>query len=186
MLVFKQVLFTLVAIGSTTSGLAQTYRDWPIGVEREVDEGIYMKVVAVENGWRLWRTETRSGIDCRAVKSAVGRPHPIPIGVGGGFFRGTPFLQVYRSYNGSVTYAWNARYHGRVRVKIRRPGERFWNEMDRPFGDMTSYDGERIDVVVSSWEYPEVLVGYSEESAQFNMIGLRAITERMLACEAGG
>lgn len=165
---------------------AQAFQSWPVGVEREVDEGVYMKVIAVENGWRLWRTETRSSVDCMAVKSAAGRPHPVPIGVGGALHRGTPYLQVYRSYDGTVRHAWHGRYYGRVRAKVRRPGERFWNELDGARGDMTPYDGETIEVVVSSWEYPEVLVGHSEEVANFSMEGLTSMEERMLACEAAG
>jgi hypothetical protein len=90
--------FFLGAVLATTAG--QTGAQWPVGVEREVDEGVYMRVAAAEQGWRIWRIETRDGIRCQAVKSARGRPHPVPVGVGSAFYGGTPYLMVSRSYRG--------------------------------------------------------------------------------------
>lgn len=157
-------------------------QSWPIGVEREVDEGVYMSVRAVENGWRVWRTETRGGVSCLAVKSAKGRPHPIPVGVGSALYDGTPFLTVSRGYQDKLTYHWQTEHYGRVRTKIRIPGDKFWDEYGAS-GDMSKYDGRVVEIVMTSWEYPEILVGLSEEQALFDFTGMQSIIEKVDQCE---
>lgn len=157
--------------------------DWPIGTEREVEAGVYMQVVASESGWRVWRTEQRSGVSCKAVKSAAGRPHPRPIGVGDALFTGTPYLTI-GLYQDRFTYRWSARHLGKVRVKYRTPGDRFWEE-GAEVNFPANVIGERpIEIEVTSWEYPAIYEGYSEEAATFDLAGLAWAQEQVRVCSS--
>lgn len=155
---------------------------WPIGVEREVDTGVYMQVVSQQSGWRIWRIERRAGVSCQAVKSAKGRPHPIPVGVDSMMFRGTPFLTVSHPTK-DFSYRWQAAHYGNVRVQYRLPGARFWEEgAERVFP--AEEIGEReIELAVRSWEYPAIYEGLVEESAVFDLAGLDWARTQVLACE---
>jgi hypothetical protein len=185
--------------------LAQVPPQWPIGTEREVDEGVYMQVAEVEQGWRIWRIETKDGVRCQAVKSARGQPHPAPLGVGSAYFGGTPYLVVVaarhddglsyrprRSWDGGQTspqqmagfhYFWHARHHGGVRLKYRLIGERFWTEPGPLEFDATAVGERPIEVVVTSWEYPAIFVGHSEETGVLDLIGLVWAQEQLRSCE---
>jgi len=157
---------------------------WTVGTEREVDEGVYMKIVAAEQGWRVWRIETRGGVDCRAYKSAQGRRHPVPVGVGSMMARtGTPFLEVYWYPALEKTYSeWHA-VHYRGRAKYRTPTDRFWEE-GAP--DPEAVEERIVDVVMTSWEYPELLIGHAEERAKFDLAGIRWAVEAVHSCNAAG
>lgn len=164
--------------------LVQPQTAWAVGVEREVDEGVYMRVVAAEQGWRVWRIETRDAVDCRAYKSAQGRRHPVPVGVGSMMARsGTPFLEVFWSEPLNRFYSeWHA-VHYRGRVKYRTPNERFWEE-SAP--NPNTAEERVVEVVADSWEYPEILVGHAEEQATFDLAGLRWARTAVKECiEAG-
>jgi hypothetical protein len=179
------LIFPLMVIGTFASlpTMAAVYTTWPVGLEREVDEGVYMSVVAQQDGWRIWKTETKSGFDCRAVKSAKGRTHPIPVGVGGALFGGTPYLGIYRDYKQQITYSWFTEHYDKVRIKIRQSDQKFWDEYDsRP--DMAKYGEEIINVVASSWEYPEIYVGYVEEKAFFDLKGRGWAIDKVDECAA--
>ena len=65
-------LFGVIGLVTATQLSAGVYTNWPIGVEREVDEGVYMRLLSVSDGWRIWRIETKDDVDCRAIKSAIG------------------------------------------------------------------------------------------------------------------
>ena len=75
---------------------------WVVGQEREVDEGVYARLVKPESGWRLWRFETKQGVTCKAVKSVKGQPHPVPVGVETVLFQGTPFIEIAFDQNWQV------------------------------------------------------------------------------------
>ena len=157
---------------------------WTVGTEREVDEGVYMKIVAAEQGWRIWRIETVDGVDCRAYKSAQGRRHPVPVGVKSMMDRsGTPFLEVYWFEGLNKFYAeWHA-VHYRGRATYRVPGDRFWED-DAP--DPATVTEQVVEVVMKSWEYPEILVGYAEERARFDFTGIRWAQEAVRSCNETG
>lgn len=162
--------------------------NWPIGVEREVDEGVYMQVVAEQQGWRVWRSESRNGVICKAVKSAKGKPHPVPVGVMTMLHGGTPFLNVTVTRHGSsnrpqYAYSWRARHYGKVSVKMRAVGARFYDDVEP-----TIIDGKRpsegiYQVSVTSWEYPEILIGHVEETVEFDMTGIGWAEEQVLECQ---
>lgn len=172
------LVFALAAVLTVTPQQA-----WAVGTEREVDEGVYMKVVASEQGWRVWRIETRNGVDCRAYKSAQGRRHPVPVGVNSMMARsGTPFLEVYWVPALSRYFSeWHTVHYGGVRSKYRLPGARFWEETAP---DPSTVAEGSVEVVLTSWEYPEILVGHSEERATFDFTGIKWAMETVQACNA--
>lgn len=174
--------------------------DWSSGIEREVDEGTYMKVYASQFGWRIWRTEWKSGFSCDAVKSASGRPHPVPSGVSSILAGGTPYLTIYKDeardrYGKSlgydqIKYVWRGRYLGDTTVKLRKPGERFWDEYeywDRDkIVDMKKYEEGKIEVYISSFEYPELGLGKVEENAIFDLSGIQWSIDMLDKCKQSG
>src|SRR5262245_18557212 len=102
-------MLSLIAVGAAITQSASSSAqatNWPIGQEREVDEGVYFTLLSSSNGWRIWKLETRSGLDCRAVKSAVGRPHPVPAGAGAVFTHGTPFIQIMKGLGSAYQFSW--------------------------------------------------------------------------------
>lgn len=167
---------------------ASQQTQWPEGIEREVDEGVYMQVADSQHGWRVWRTESRNGVVCKAVKSARGREHPIPVGVGPLLFRGTPFLEIHGSRHGFsgreiFSYDWTTRHYGRVAVKYRIAGERFYEEKSNGEFSASGLTEGSYDVVLISWEYPALNIGRAEEAAIFDMTGREWAEQRVLQCQ---
>lgn len=161
---------------------AQAGGRWTIGEEREVDAGTYMRLTANQQGWRIWRVETRSGAHCLAVKSARGRPHPAPLGVGSAFWGGTPSIRISGLDRSRLTYSWQAHHLGRVRVKTRPIGARFWDDVSS-YGETSPFSSEApVEVHLTSWEYPELLIGLSEETAVFDPVGISWAEEQLRAC----
>ena len=182
---FKQVsaLATLVISASASAGV---YSNWPIGLEREVDEGVYMKVISVQDGWRIWRIETKNDVDCRAIKSSIGRSHPIPMGAGAVFGMGTPFLQILKGYNSPHSFNWETTHWGKVKIQYRRSGEKFWTHADATVDDLTQFDGQTLEVSLTSWEYPEILEGYSKETGVIDLRGMGRAIQAIDACNSKG
>lgn len=177
-------MFTTLAAIAATGALTQPQAQWAIGSEREVDEGVYMQVVASDQGWRVWKIETRTGVQCKAVKSAVGRPHPVPVGVSSMMARGTPFLEVlWRDDEHGFSYSWGTEHYGKVRVKYRPVGARFWEERNNFDFDADDLAEQRLEVQLTSWEYPAILVGYAEEDAIFDLSGLEWAKGQVADCE---
>ncbi len=176
------VAITAACVSLTTSGSAAIYQSWPVGVEREVDNGVYYTLLKVSAGWRVWKLETKNGVECRAVKSVEGRPHPIPIGVGAAFATGTPFLMIYSGGMRLTRFSWTAQHFGKARIQYRAIGEKFWNDGSMSQDDLRHFDGQRVGVSLTSWEYPELLVGYSKEVAVMNFSGLNAAIEAVENC----
>jgi hypothetical protein len=157
---------------------------WPIGVEREVDEGVYMQVVAVEQGWRIWRSETKGGVSCKAVKSARGRPHPEPVGVSWMMFNGTPFLEIsWNRYGAKFSYGWSTVHYDRIRLSYRAPGERFWEDRNDDGFNADEVGEKLIELTITSYEYGAILVGRAEETAAFDLAGLNWAKAEVLKCE---
>lgn len=165
---------------ATVPAKSAIYRSWAVGQEREVDEGVYAKLVAQSNGWRLWQFETTTGKQCFAIKSAVGRPHPVPVGVSNFFTGGTPFLKLYSAY--AKIYADLQGEHYRSTTnEFRAPGERFWAKISDE--TLSPLDGKTVDVHVISWEYREIMVGMADEKAKLSLAGLGSIKAQLLECE---
>lgn len=164
-------------------GAAVLPQQWSAGVEREVDEGYYMKVLASDQGWRIWQMESRYGIRCLAIKSAIGRRHPTPIGQGFLMSRDTPFLELdWREDEGVFRYSWGARHFGGLRAKYRAPGARFWEEGASGSFEPGELGEQTIQVVIESFEYPNTGIGRSEETADFDLAGIRWAEGQARAC----
>lgn len=181
-MVRKALVAATIAIAWTVPAAAD---QWSSGQEREVDEGYYMSVRATKDGWRIWQTETRDGTTCKAVKSAKGRPHPIPVGYAAALYKGTPFLTVlatgaWRSVD-KYRFSWSTVHSGNASLQVRQPGDKFWLKGDGGILDPenvgTSFDptslGEgELEIVMSSYEYPTIYRGHVEEKAIFDTTGL--------------
>ncbi|WFL76867.1 hypothetical protein P7228_12810 [Altererythrobacter arenosus] len=177
------VLLALFATFFATGAFAQP---WKVGDEREVDEGYYLTLLSSESGWRVWQIETREGIRCSAVKSAEGKPHPEPIGVADHFWRGTPYLVVSKGHQfGSLGRIWRFRLqgvHGKgQKTQFRKVGDRFWTDWKHSL-DLSPMAGERIEVAISSYEYPHSLVGGAHEKGVLDLDGLSKVVEAVEAC----
>jgi hypothetical protein len=163
--------------------------NWPIGKEREVDEGTYMQVVAANMGWRIWRIETKSGVDCKAVKSAKGQVHPEPLGVSSGMFKGKPFLEIWHNKTPSqffpekFTYRWWTTHSGSVRIKYRTPGSKFWEERTQVKFNADGIVEQQFEIVLTSWEYPELYEGFAEQKGIFDFTGLSWAKSQVVICE---
>lgn len=179
---FIVLVFTLSLGGLFVHRASAQSSDWSAGQEQEVDEGIYMTLKSSFDGWRIWKIETRSGIECRAIKSAVGRPHPVPVGAGAVFYRGTPFIQIMKGYRSPYRFSWETVHWGKVRVQYRKAGDRFWESMEKSEDDLSHLDGEKIEVHLTSWEYPELLVGFAEEKAVIDFSGMSNATRAIDEC----
>jgi hypothetical protein len=181
---FKYLVMLLGALSLGVSHAAsQTGEFWTVGKEREVGEGFYFRLVSQINGWRIWRIETKNGVDCRAIKSAVGRPHPVPLGVYAVFYRGTPFLTIFES-SGRPEFIWSTVHSGKVRTQYRLPGEKFWTDSPVGGGDLTLFDGKKLELSITSYEYPEIYVGFTKQTGIMDLVGLAAAIEALRQCNA--
>lgn len=139
-----------------------------------------MKLVYNQTGWRVWRTETKDGVRCRAIKSAKGQPHPQPLGFRDSLWKGTPYLSLSKGYksNLSVDLAGRWGFGG----EWRDLGDKFWeNRLD--FQDLAIRDGRQIEVHLKTWEYNAIKVGLAEERGLIDLTGLRAVLEALKACD---
>lgn len=173
----------LAAIPATAAE-AKVFTSWPIGLEREVDEGYYMTLLSSRDGWRVWRIETESSVECRGIKSVQGQPHPIPLGVSVAFFGGDPFLTVYKGYQDKLRYFWTAEHSGKVTVKGRVSGEKFWKPLAGDDQNEYYVDGRKFQINVTSWEYPAIYVGYAEQTGTMDLTGLAHVIEAVNNCPA--
>lgn len=168
-----------ISLASSAEG-GTIYRAWPIGKEREVAPGFYVKVVYERLGWRVWRWETSAGVSCVAIKPAKGKTAPVPLGVGTAFFhyQSTPFVSYYGS---SKDYQWflEGRYSG-GRAEYRTIGARFWTNTERSFS-LSDTPEVPIEIHITSWEYPTILAGLSEERAILDLTGKN---DAMVAADA--
>lgn len=156
---------------------------WVVGEEREVDSGWYAKLIYQANGWRVWRFETQQGVFCHAIKPAIGRSQPYPLGVGNSFFRGTPRIQLYYERQRLTRVSLEGAESEKL-MEWRHPNDRHWTSWtwDR-FPDIAALDGQTIEVHVQSWEYPESLVGLHDEKGLISLVGARAAMARAEACK---
>jgi hypothetical protein len=99
-------------------------------------------------------------------------------------FNGTPFLEIWWSdYGSKFTYRWFTVHFGRVSVKYRTPGAKFWEERTNANFDATEIGEQQIELVASSWEYPELIIGHAEEKATFDLAGLTWAQSQVRSCE---
>jgi hypothetical protein len=169
-----------------SSALPAVYTKWSIGMEREVAEGIYMKLIGISEGWRIWRIETRNDVDCRAVKSAIGRPHPIPAGAGAVFMLGTPFLMIMKGYQSPHSFSWNTTHWGDVEGQYRLVEEKFWSPLKERSDDLSQFDGKTLEISLTSYEYPAVNVGFAKETGRIDLKGMGAAIAAIDKCNLEG
>jgi hypothetical protein len=178
--------FVAAILFAASPSSSAIYSRWSIGMEREVTEGVYMKLVSVSDGWRIWRIETQDEVDCRAIKSAIGRPHPIPAGAARVFMLGTPFLEIGNGFRYPHSFSWRTTNLGDVEGQLRIPGEKFWSPIEKYLYDLTPFDGKTLEISLTSWEYPSVHVGYSKETALIDLKGMGAAIDAVDQCNAEG
>jgi hypothetical protein len=158
---------------------SKTKVNWAIGEEFEADEGIYFKLLSVSSGWRLWRIETRHGVECRAVKSANGLPHPVPLGVSNLFYGGDPRAVVlWSGYQHKLVVDLEGKGTRNHAVLTRVVGDKFWDD-GKTFNPA---EGQKIEVSIASWKYPDARIGYQESKGVLDFSGLKLIRERVLEC----
>jgi hypothetical protein len=180
---FTFVATILLAVSPSSSSV---YLRWSIGMEREVTEGVYMKLVSVSDGWRIWRIETRNDVDCRAIKSAIGRPHPIPAGAGAVFMLGTPFLMIMKGYQSPHSFSWNTTYWGDVEGQYRLVEEKFWSPLKERSDDLSQFDGKTLEISLTSYEYPAVNVGFAKETGRIDLKGMGTAIAAIDQCNLEG
>lgn len=180
---FTRALAVFLLIATTAVSAAIPVRQqWKVGDEREVDEGIYFRLLRVESGWRLWRIETRGSVECRAVKSARGKVHPFPIGAGAMFGFGEPYITIWK-HRGELRYFWKGVDFENSMVQLRRQDAKFW---DTDNGEQVFNDSDVVEVNISSWEYPAVRVGYHETKGVMDFAGWSAMRMAVDECDEAG
>lgn len=106
-------------------------------------------------------------------------------------YRGTPFYEITVSRHGfskrpQYNYTWRAEHYGDVSVKIRALGDRFYEDVEKFIIDGKGPDEGIYQVSVVSWEYPAIRIGRVEETAEFDMTGIRWAEQRVLECQDAG
>lgn len=152
---------------------------WHIGEEREVDEGAYVRLVEELGGWRIWRVEFKTGVQCRASRGIAGSLGPVP-GPGALFISPEPYAFSMVSKNGRVSHFLEGRWRG-GRAEYRLKGQRFWTEFVFST-DLTALDGEQVDVHVDSWRYPAIRVGHADQRGTVDFAGYKAALAAALKC----
>lgn len=178
----------LVSLAQSPAAATQPSASWPIGVEREVDDGVYVTLLRQENGWRLWRWEERSGVTCEAVKSGIGRPHPVPARAGTILYRGDPWISLTywrsrdsRTFRGSENVALRGRHTGGW-SEWQRAGDRFGTSFHYGLSDLPNWSNERIEIHVVTFRYPALLIGKADQRAMIDMVGLEQIRTAAREC----
>ena len=107
----------------------------------------------------------------------------MPVGVGSGFYGGTPFLSLYRGYQGKISYDWQGEHLSGERLKFREPGGRFWEDWTYS-SDLMTWDGKQLELNIVTYEYPEIFVGRADETAIIDLTGMSKMAELVTACGA--
>lgn len=173
----------MIALLAATAMLAA--QDWSVGQEREVDAGVYMRLVAEERGWRVWRAETRSALRCKAVKATRGGAEPAPIGVGAFMYGTSPFVEVrINPLTRRPESEWRGQWIGEPSVKYRFEGARFWEEPRSTTFDIAPLGERSIEVMVTTYQYPDINWGRSELTGVIDLAGREWAIAQVRACES--
>lgn len=156
---------------------------WEPGIEREVDEGTYMRLVSQHEGWRVWRVETKDHVACKAVKPAVDRKAPIPGGVSSLMYGDTPFLEISQDAKlPKFNYQWFAAHYQSMQIQYRRPNDKFWEKVGYEGFNGDNIAEDLIEINISSWQYPAINRGHVEEKGFFDFVGLNWAKDQIQAC----
>jgi hypothetical protein len=183
----------LVSTALAAMMVFQSADEWQIGVEREVDAGVYMTLMERRDGWTLYRVEDVQGFACVAVKPANGSPEPRPLGFGDSFYqRNGMRLELWtniserptrRNPRVNVYMNWEAR-EITTEVMWRRPGDRFFNAVDSLPGSRQMPD--QIEIHRIAYEYPELGIGRYEQTETFELAGIAWAEDQVRACHRPG
>jgi hypothetical protein len=169
--------------------LLQASGTWVIGEEQEVDQGTFMTWQSEQDGWRVWRIETRDGVECRAAKSASGLAPATPLGFGDALDGPPPRTEIsafvmsdYLHMNPTAPQLSQDWYgtHGFGTTQYRAPGERFFESINTLKAKRTGLSLIEINNV--SYEYPSIFRGRSELNATFDLTGIEWAEAQVLAC----
>lgn len=153
---------------------------WRVGQEFEVDAGVYAKLLAEQSGWRLWKFDKKDSAVCIATKSSVAKGAIYPLGVGQHFFGGTPRLEVTIK-DGDVTFInLQGKLRGLLNPEFRHNGDRFWTPW--PPDKSILFGSRTIEVHITTWRYPEVMVGMIEEYGLIDFSGFEQILQKSIDC----
>lgn len=162
---------------------------WVIGQEREVDQGTYITLQAEQDGWRIWRVDTKAGVECKAAKSSIGQAHAVPLGYKDALFGPAPRMEISAYMTFAVPYGppselrlaqdWFGT-HGYGQTQFRAVGERFFQSIAELKNNREGL--KVIEVNNVSYEYPAIYVGMSEVNAQFDLTGIDWAEAQVLSC----
>jgi hypothetical protein len=167
--------------------VAKANENWPLGVEREVDEGVYSGLISRVDGWALWKFEFRGGLRCVARKEADGRSSAYPLGVGVqlGGPNSTPAVEIRADVGSRVYVDLIGRHDPQVNTgaeEFRSLGDRYWQEWrDDPYF-FIRIDGSTIQIHRETWLYPNLRLHLSDEVANFDLSGITAAARAVKTC----
>ena len=159
--------------------LLLVFAAWTVGMEREVDEGVYATLVQQTGRWRLWRFATKNDTSCVLVRPADGRATPYPLGVGRIFYGGEPRVVVTIRTRVPELKIEGKNLSGKVRW--RKVGDRFWSEEN--YGELPQpTEGTSLEVSRVSYEYPDLFVGRLEERGIITFSGIDVALKALEKC----
>lgn len=189
------------ALFATSAANAQTF------TELRGSSGVYMAEFGTVSDWSVVGMGTRDTSFCAAYKSELDRsPYskPEPYGQIGGNIHllnyETAFI-LQREAPYSRTTADNPlRLHVTGRYGIsndsyewRVTGDKFFTPLERDrlysglklsFDDLLKQDNKVLEIKSSSWEYPAINVGYSDDTGLLAVTGLNEVNQLIQTCEA--
>lgn len=153
-----------------------------VGVEREVQPGIYLTLVEIKDGWRLWRYDTSTLTYCHAVKPSVGKRSPMPLGTG--FYSGSyPYFEIRTDPAGRASWSMGGRFPGFSIMRWRQEGERFFKTAhSRETNDPTGLDGKVLDAVVTTWEDEILRYNETDVRGKFDLTSMADMQAKVVAC----
>jgi hypothetical protein len=110
----------------------------------------------------------------------MGRGYPYPLGVGSVLRGATPFLEADSYTPGALSVTLSGSWGG-GKAEYRSIGERFWTawKADMPLAD---WDGKKLQVHITTWEYPEIMVGMADETGILDLTGAKQAIAAVDAC----
>lgn len=179
--------------------------DWQVGEEVETAPGVYQTLVARDGDWSVWKYQNSADWSCVAILRKEGGDHTWPTEKYGHMYGSTvsngsyPYLLIQpfltRSYgdraSGNPMYA-GGTYSGKVTWELRPEGERFFQRLVpgtqsmQTAQAMSAYAGQRIEVMVTSWEFPNLMVGQQIDKGTFHIVDMDKAIETLERCKRSG
>ena len=182
------------------SASAQTF------TEMSNNTGTYIADFGSVSGWKVLGLGNRQLSACSAFKGELDtRIQAKPFGILGGYIslinidtafifqRDEPYslkpldnpIRLHVSGRHSQTdddYEW--RWNGdKFFTELDRGGKYGIERMRLTLDALTPAEGKILDVKSSSWEYPSINVGYSDDSGKLSLTGLSQVKSKIMECE---